>query len=157
MKKNELTKVQKIQHIMTITGVAQDTIAMEYLKNELELLKNRREGNGDKAKEKKALMENLKLEVLDILENATKSMTATEITKAMNSDVSVQRIVSILRRLIEEDNMVERVMVKKTPYFALKTKVETAEEVEEAIEEVEEVEEEKSEVEEEVNADGESN
>lgn len=147
MKKNELTKVQKIQHIMTITGVAQDTIAMDYLKNELELLKNRKEGNGDKAKEKKALMENLKLEVLDVLENATKSMTATEITKAMDSDVSTQRVVSILRKLIEEDNTVERVMVKKTPYFALKVKVETpAEEVEE-----------EEEIEEEVNANGESN
>lgn len=149
MKKNELTKAQKIQHIMTIAGVAQDIIAMNYLKNELELLKNRKEGgNSEKAKEKKAIIEKIRAEILEVLENATKSLTATEITKAIKSDVSTQRVVSVIRRLIEDENKVERVMVKKTPYFALKANVETAEE-----EETEDTEE----IEEEVNADGKSN
>lgn len=119
MTKKEMTKREKIEYIMTLPCILEDNIAREYLEHELELLATRKEGTGEKAKKKAEENANIRKEILRVLTAGNDNgMTATEIQRAYNGEITPQKIVGIMRGMIDEGT-VERFVCKKTPYFKL--------------------------------------
>lgn len=115
MKKNELTKVEKINHIMAISAVQTDEIAMDYLKHELELLTKEKK-DSQKVKDKKDADTRLRNTILEVVSKSETPLSAYNIGVTFNPPLTTQKITYLMADLIS-NKKIERIIVKGVPYF----------------------------------------
>lgn len=123
MKKNEMTKVEKINYIMGLDGVKDDEIAMGYLTNELSILLNRKNGESKADKERKAVNNKFSEAIMQVLTNSAEGLTTGDIAVKVGDGLTSQRVVAILSNLLNEDK-VQRVTHKRRVYYILKERAE---------------------------------
>lgn len=100
-----------IEHIMGIPGVKKDDIAMNFLEGELKKLKKTVE---DKEVEREAV----RAEIIDIMTEIRKPMTAKEIGNVLKNPISFQKVVNLISPLISH-GVIKRDVIKGVVYFSL--------------------------------------
>lgn len=121
------TKSEFINRLLEMEQVQADKECVDFLKNELILLSNRKSGgNGEKAKEKKNLEIGIKDSIVRYLTGKKEGAQATVIARGMDlkdadgNVFSSQKITSILKKMMTEEHNVIRRFEKKTAYFILR-------------------------------------
>ena len=129
-------KITLKENFERLAGVVKGTNIDETEKNELLLFINNRieqinkkaSGTSTKEKENKALQDQIKAILLDLLAQQSEPINiATMLKVEPLSQYTNQRISAILTKLIAE-NKVERTVIKKVPFFAIAKETETTEE-----------------------------
>ena len=129
-------KITLKENFERLAGVVKGTNIDETEKNELLLFINNRieqinkkaSGTSAKEKENKALQDQIKVVLLDLLAQQSEPINiATMLKVEPLSQYTNQRISAILTKLIAEGK-VERTVIKKVPFFAIAKETETTEE-----------------------------
>ena len=95
---------------------ASDAEIVAFVKHEIELLDKKNTYASKRASKKQEANEAVKDAILNVLTNADKAMTATEVATAI--DVSVNKASALLTQL-KEDNSVVRTVEKRKAYFTV--------------------------------------
>ena len=99
-----------------------------FINNRIEQINKKASGTSTKEKENKALQDQIKAILLDLLAQQSEPINiATMLKVEPLSQYTNQRISAILTKLIAE-NKVERTVIKKVPFFAIAKETETTEE-----------------------------
>ena len=99
-----------------------------FINNRIEQINKKASGTSAKEKENKALQDQIKAILLDLLAQQSEPINiATMLKFEPLSQYTNQRISAILTKLIAE-NKVERTVIKKVPFFAIAKETETTEE-----------------------------
>ena len=99
-----------------------------FINNRIEQINKKASGTSAKEKENKALQDQIKAILLDLLAQQSEPINiATMLKVEPLSQYTNQRISAILTKLIAE-NKVERTVIKKVPFFAIAKETETTEE-----------------------------
>ena len=99
-----------------------------FISNRIEQINKKANGTSAKEKENKALQDQIKVILLDLLAQQSEPINiATMLKVEPLSQYTNQRISAILTKLIAE-NKVERTVIKKVPFFAIAKETETTEE-----------------------------
>ena len=99
-----------------------------FINNRIEQINKKASGTSAKEKENKALQDQIKVILLDLLAQQSEPINiATMLKVEPLSQYTNQRISAILTKLIAE-NKVERTVIKKVPFFAIAKETETTEE-----------------------------
>ena len=99
-----------------------------FINNRIEQINKKASGTSAKEKENKALQDQIKVVLLNLLAQQSEPINiATMLKVEPLSQYTNQRISAILTKLIAE-NKVERTVIKKVPFFAIKEETETTEE-----------------------------
>ena len=129
-------KITLKENFERLAGVVKGASINETEKNELLLFINNRieqinkkaSGTSTKEKENKALQDQIKAILLDLLAQQSEPINiATMLKVEPLSQYTNQRISAILTKLIAEGK-VERTVIKKVPFFAIAKETETTEE-----------------------------
>ena len=129
-------KITLKENFERLAGVVKGASINETEKNELLLFINNRieqinkkaSGTSAKEKENKALQDQIKAILLDLLAQQSEPINiATMLKVEPLSQYTNQRISAILTKLIAEGK-VERTVIKKVPFFAIAKETETTEE-----------------------------
>lgn len=117
--KKKLTKRDCIEILMNMEEVKSNIDCMNFLKNELELLNNRKTSpkTESKLKQQESVMNTIRA-FLSI--DKSKSYTATEILKNAfkGEEISIQKVTAMLKKMVEAKE-VKKEVVKKTSYFSI--------------------------------------
>ena len=98
-----------------------------FINNRIEQINKKASGTSTKEKENKALQDQIKAILLDLLTQQSEPINiATMLKVEPLSQYTNQRISAILTKLIAE-NKVERTVIKKVPFFAIAKETETTE------------------------------
>lgn len=118
-----MTKREMFETIATRNADNADIVA--FCNHEIEMLDNKK-GKGRSSKPTKTQRENAVLqdEIVAMMVEADKPMTATEITNSFDGKYTINKITSMLT-LMRKANRVERVLEKKTPYYSIPSDVES--------------------------------
>ena len=99
-----------------------------FINNRIEQINKKASGTSAKEKENKALQDQIKVILLDLLAQQSEPINiATMLKVEPLSQYTNQRISAILTKLIAEGK-VERTVIKKVPFFAIAKETETTEE-----------------------------
>ena len=99
-----------------------------FINNRIEQINKKASGTSAKEKENKALQDQIKVVLLDLLAQQSEPINITTMLKVEPlSQYTNQRISAILTKLIAEGK-VERTVIKKVPFFAIAKETETTEE-----------------------------
>ena len=99
-----------------------------FIDGRIEQINKKASGTSTKEKENKALQDQIKVILLDLLAQQSEPINiATMLKVEPLSQYTNQRISAILTKLIAE-NKVERTVIKKVPFFAIAKETETTEE-----------------------------
>ena len=99
-----------------------------FISNRIEQINKKASGTSAKEKENKALQDQIKVVLLDLLAQQSEPINiATMLKVEPLSQYTNQRISAILTKLIAEGK-VERTVIKKVPFFAIAKETETTEE-----------------------------
>ena len=99
-----------------------------FINNRIEQINKKASGTSAKEKENKALQDQIKVVLLDLLAQQSEPINiATMLKVEPLSQYTNQRISAILTKLIAEGK-VERTVIKKVPFFAIAKETETTEE-----------------------------
>lgn len=99
-----------------------------FINNRIEQINKKASGTSAKEKENKALQDQIKVILLNLLAQQSEPINiATMLKVEPLSQYTNQRISAILTKLIAEGK-VERTVVKKVPFFAIAKETETTEE-----------------------------
>lgn len=99
-----------------------------FINNRIEQINKKASGTSAKEKENKALQDQIKAILLDLLAQQSEPINiATMLKVEPLSQYTNQRISAILTKLIAEGK-VERTVIKKVPFFAIAKETETTEE-----------------------------
>ena len=99
-----------------------------FINNRIEQINKKASGTSAKEKENKALQDQIKVVLLNLLAQQSEPINiATMLKVEPLSQYTNQRISAILTKLIAE-NKVERTVIKKVPFFAIAKETETTEE-----------------------------
>ena len=99
-----------------------------FINNRIEQINKKASGTSAKEKENKALQDQIKVILLNLLAQQSEPINiATMLKVEPLSQYTNQRISAILTKLIAE-NKVERTVIKKVPFFAIAKETETTEE-----------------------------
>ena len=129
-------KITLKENFERLAGVVKGASINETEKNELLLFINNRieqinkkaSGTSTKEKENKALQDQIKAILLDLLAQQSEPINiATMLKVEPLNQYTNQRISAILTKLIAE-NKVKRIVIKKVPFFAIAKETETTEE-----------------------------
>lgn len=112
-------KISKREHFSNIKDFLADNGKEEWaevMAHEIELL-DRKTSTGNTKKNEEH--ETIKAQILDVIVG---SMTCTEITKAVNgangTDYTSNKVSAMLKKMVEDDKTVTKVMDKKTALFS---------------------------------------
>ena len=98
-----------------------------FINNRIEQINKKASGTSAKEKENKALQDQIKVVLLDLLAQQSEPINiATMLKVEPLSQYTNQRISAILTKLIAEGK-VERTVIKKVPFFAIAKETETTE------------------------------
>lgn len=114
MEKRIMTKRVAIEGIMEIAEVMANPGFKEYLELELKALDRKAERKPDE--KAIALREKLKTEILSALVDA--QLTATELSKAIPTDASTQKLTPILTEMVENGSII-KVVEKRVGRYKL--------------------------------------
>ena len=129
-------KITLKENFERLAGVVKRANIDETEKNELlvfidgriEQINKKASGTSTKEKENKALQDQIKVVLLNLLAQQSEPINiATMLKVEPLSQYTNQRISAILTKLIAE-NKVERTVIKKVPFFAIAKETETTEE-----------------------------
>lgn len=111
-----MKKMTKIEMFEQIRGHLTNQEEIDFISHEIELLENKKSGAKKPTANQVENVGFLEM-IMEVLENSDKEMTIAEIQEA-NSDLpaSNQRMSSLLKKLTDS-GMVEKVYVKRKPYF----------------------------------------
>ena len=99
-----------------------------FINNRIEQINKKASGTSAKEKENKALQDQIKVILLNLLAQQSEPINITTMLKVEPlSQYTNQRISAILTKLIAEGK-VERTVIKKVPFFAIAKETETTEE-----------------------------
>ena len=99
-----------------------------FINNRIEQINKKASGTSAKEKENKALQDQIKVVLLNLLAQQSEPINIATILKVEPlSQYTNQRISAILTKLIAEGK-VERTVIKKVPFFAIAKETETTEE-----------------------------
>ena len=99
-----------------------------FINNRIEQINKKASGTSAKEKENKALQDQIKAILLDLLAQQSEPINiATMLKVEPLSQYTNQRISAILTKLIAEGK-IERTVIKKVPFFAIAKETETTEE-----------------------------
>ena len=99
-----------------------------FINNRIEQINKKASGTSAKEKENKALQDQIKVVLLNLLAQQSEPINiATMLKVEPLSQYTNQRISAILTKLIAEGK-VERTVIKKVPFFAIAKETETTEE-----------------------------
>ena len=99
-----------------------------FINNRIEQINKKASGTSAKEKENKALQDQIKIILLDLLAQQSEPINIATMLKVESlSQYTNQRISAILTKLIAEGK-VERTVIKKVPFFAIAKETETTEE-----------------------------
>ena len=114
---NKLTKAQKFGMLKAIPAVAENSVLVEFIDHELELLA-KKNSSEKKPTAVQIANEGIKSVILETLAENGKMMTISEMQKvnAELGEMSNQRISALVRQLIN-DGKVERIEDKRKAYF----------------------------------------
>ena len=99
-----------------------------FINNRIEQINKKASGTSAKEKENKALQDQIKIVLLNLLAQQSEPINiATMLKVEPLSQYTNQRISAILTKLIAEGK-VERTVIKKVPFFAIAKETETTEE-----------------------------
>ena len=99
-----------------------------FINNRIEQINKKASGTSAKEKENKALQDQIKVVLLNLLAQQSEPINITTMLKVEPlSQYTNQRISAILTKLIAEGK-VERTVIKKVPFFAIAKETETTEE-----------------------------
>lgn len=99
-----------------------------FINNRIEQINKKASGTSAKEKENKALQDQIKAILLDLLSQQSEPINiATMLKVEPLSQYTNQRISAILTKLIAEGK-IERTVIKKVPFFAIAKETETTEE-----------------------------
>ena len=116
------TKMTKREYLVNLLDVVKETEHeiefKDFLEHEIELLDNKKKNS--KPTKTQAENEKLMLQIIEAMATFTEPLTITEMQKKHNtfSELSNQKISSLMKKLIAE-NKVVRTVDKKKAYFSL--------------------------------------
>lgn len=116
----KITKREKFEMLKAIPAVAENTVLVEFIDNELNLLAKKNSGE-KKPTANQTANESIKADILDTLSNAGTGMSITELLKAVPNlpdTMTNQRMTAIVRQL-KDDGKVERYEEKRKAYFRI--------------------------------------
>lgn len=108
-----MTKKEMFTKIATVC--ANDSEIVDFCNHEIELLV-KKNSRAKKATKTQIANESIKDQILTVLNDSDKALTATEIATAM--DLSVNKVSALLTQL-REDNSVIREVIKRKAYFSV--------------------------------------
>ena len=112
-------KVTKREMFEAIKAVLTDEAQIAFIDHELELLAKKNAYKSDKPTAAQVANEGIKTQIMEVLTaEPNRLFTATEVGKAVNPDLSNQRISALLRQLVE-DGKVTKTVDKRKSYFQL--------------------------------------
>lgn len=110
-----MTKREVITAMLNDNHISANADFKAYLENELALVIKKNTYKSSKPTKAQIENESLKDNILAVLANADKALTATEIANAVN--ISVNKASALLTQL-KEDNSISREVVKRKAYFS---------------------------------------
>jgi len=112
-----MTKRENFNELLTIATASNRSDLVEFINHELELLDKK---NKAPKKPTATQIENEKIkdEIIAVISNSEKGMTATEIVKSLDREISVSKVTALLTQL-REDNTVVRTVDKRKAYFSI--------------------------------------
>ena len=110
-----MTKREVITAMLADNHINSNADFKAYLENELALVIKKNTYKSSKPTKAQIENESLKDNILAVLANADKALTATEIANAVN--ISVNKASALLTQL-KEDNSISREVVKRKAYFS---------------------------------------
>ena len=118
MANQKLTKAQKYAMLKAIPSVAENSILVEFIEHEMELLA-KKNASEKKPTAQQTANEGIKSAIVEGMEKG-KTYTITELIKSVPAcaDLTNQRVSSLVRQLIAEGKVV-RTEEKRKAYFSL--------------------------------------
>lgn len=116
----KLTKREKFEMLKAIPDVASNTLLVEFIDNELNLLAKKNSGE-KKPTANQTANEAIKAEILATLMDAESGMTITDLLKSVPNlpdTMTNQRMTAIVRQM-KDDGAVERYEEKRKAYFRI--------------------------------------
>ena len=113
----KMTKREKFEMLKAIPAVADNSLLVEFIDHELELLAKKNTSE-KKPTAVQVANEGLKQTIMDVLNENGGLMTVTDIQKSCEelSELSNQKVTALIRQL-KEDGKVEKVEDKRKSYF----------------------------------------
>ena len=111
----KVTKRERFEQIKALAEVQANADLVEFIDHELELLA-KKNASEKKATPNQVANEGIKDSILAVLSD--EKMTVTDIQKSLDSELSNQKVSSLLRQLVA-DGKVVRVEDKRKAYFCL--------------------------------------
>ena len=114
MAEKKITKRDVLNHI--IETYPNDTMVIEYAKNEIELLDKKRNANSEKSKEKAVEREKLKNVILNVLIEKNDWVMVKDINSANDTmkELSNQKITYLLTEMLKRDETIEKKVDKNS-------------------------------------------
>lgn len=116
----KLTKREKFEMLKAIPDVASNTLLVEFIDNELNLLAKKNSGE-KKPTANQTANEAIKADILATLMDAEDGMTITDLLKSVPNlpdTMTNQRMTAIVRQM-KDDGIVERYEEKRKAYFRI--------------------------------------
>lgn len=117
MAEKKITKRDVLNHI--IETYPNDTMVIEYAKNEIELLDKKRNANSEKSKEKAVEREKLKNVILNVLIEKNDWVMVKDINSANDTmkELSNQKITNLLTEMLKSDETIEKKVDKRVVFY----------------------------------------
>lgn len=112
---NKVTKRDNFNAIVEVLEKAGKPELVAVMKHELELLEKKNSYKSDKPTKAQVENEGLKSQIMEVLgAEPNRLFTATEVVKAVNPELSNQRVSALLRQLVEAGSVVKTIDKRKS-------------------------------------------
>lgn len=121
---NKITKREKFDMLLAIEEVANNEMLVEFINHEKELIAKKSGSGLRKPTKTQVENETLITKILELLNETTEPMTATEIKEALKDEVDFEKALSVPRvsaqlTKLTKDSKVKRTLYKGTPIFEI--------------------------------------
>lgn len=115
----KITKKDNFKAIVTVLEQANRADLVEVMNHEIELLEKKNSYKSDKPTKLQVANSALKSQIMDVLANAGKPMTAGEVLKALdNAELTSSKVTALITQL-KNDGSVVRTEEKRKAYFSI--------------------------------------
>ena len=110
----KITKREVINTMLADEAIASNEVYVNYLNHELELL-DKKSSNRKPTKTQEANV-TLKADIKAVLKGVEGGMVATDIVKALEADVTVQKVSALLTQMVKSNEVVKTVDKRKSVF-----------------------------------------